>query len=93
MLSPALRILLFAVPFSVRRMFFMGEPGLHLEAITPEQNATLRTMWQDSAGTTLVTAVEQPVGKWICPFTGRYVSQSSAGARPTYTRRVNLLTY
>lgn len=65
MLSPALRILLFAVPFSVRRMFFMGEPGLHLEAITPEQNAVNPTMFQDSAGTTPITAIEQPVGLWL----------------------------
>lgn len=73
------------------REFPAGTPGLHLEALTPAMNAIRQLMWQDSAQTTLVSAYEQPVGKWICPYTGRFVSQSSAGARPTYTARVNVL--
>lgn len=71
--------------------FARGAPGLHVEALTPQENSALRLMWQDSSGSTLVDAYEQPIGKWICPFTGRFFSQSSAGARPTLTARVNLL--
>jgi hypothetical protein len=51
-------------------------------------------MFQDSAGTTPVTAVEQPVGL-IRDKSGRgnHASQSTAASRPVLSARVNLLTY
>jgi hypothetical protein len=52
------------------------------------------SMFQDSAGATPVTAVEQPVGL-IRDKSGRgnHASQSTAAARPTLRARYNLLTY
>lgn len=52
-------------PTDIREFFRGGNPGLHLQAITPAQNAVQQTMFQDSAGTMLVTAAEQPVGLWL----------------------------
>lgn len=50
-------------------------------------------MWQDAAGTIPVTAVEQPVGKWVDKSgRGNHATQSTAGARPTLSARYNLLT-
>jgi len=50
------------------------------------------TMFQDSAGSTPVTAVEQPVGK-ILDKSGRgnHASQSTAASRPVLSARKNLL--
>lgn len=52
------------------------------------------TMFQDSAGTTPVTAVEQPVGR-ILDKSGRgnHASQSTLASRPVLSARVNQLTY
>lgn len=48
--------------------------------------------YQDSAGTTPVTAVEQPLGK-VNDLSGRnnHLTQATAGARPVASARVNLL--
>jgi hypothetical protein len=52
------------------------------------------TMFQDSAGTTPVTAVEQNVGKINDKSgNGNHASQSSSGSRPVLRARYNLLTY
>jgi hypothetical protein len=52
------------------------------------------SMFQDSAGSTPVTAVEQPVGR-INDKSGRgnNATQGTAAARPTLRARYNLLTY
>ena len=53
----------------------------------------ITTLFQDSAGNTPVTAVEQPVGLML-DKSGRnnHASQSTAGKRPILSARVNLLT-
>ena len=55
--------------------------------------ADLSTLFQDSAGATPVTAVEQQVGR-ILDKSGRgnHATQVTATKRPVYSRRVNLLT-
>jgi len=53
----------------------------------------LSSMWQDSAGTTPVTAVEQPVGKILDKSgDGAHGTQSVAGNRPILCARLNQLT-
>ena len=68
-------------------LFSNGEPGFWLDP------SDLSTMYQDSAGTTPVTAVEQPVGR-INDKSGRgcNFTQSTAGVRPVLSARVNKLT-
>ena len=68
-------------------LFASGEPGFWLDP------SDLSTMYQDSSGTTPVTAVEQPVGR-INDKSGRgcNYTQSTAGVRPVLSARVNLLT-
>lgn len=53
----------------------------------------LSSMFQDSAGTVPVTAVEQPVGK-INDKSGRgnHLTQATAASRPTLSALLNLLT-
>lgn len=64
-MRPVMRLLLAPTPFAIWKAFRNSEPGLHLEAVTPADNAINPTMFQDSAGTTPVTAVEQPLGLWL----------------------------
>lgn len=53
----------------------------------------LSTMWQDSAGTTPVTAMEQPVGLMLDKSgRGNHARQATTTKRPVLSRRVNLLT-
>lgn len=53
----------------------------------------LSTLYQDAAGTTPVTAVEQPVGKIIDKSgNGNHATQSITASRPTLSARYNLLT-
>lgn len=53
----------------------------------------LSTMYQDSAGTTPVTALEQPVGRWVDKSgKGNHATQSITASRPTLSARYNLLT-
>ena len=65
-------------------LFANGEPGFWLDP------SDLSTMFQTSAGTTPVTAVEQPVGR-INDKSGRgcNFTQSTAGVRPVLSARVN----
>jgi len=52
----------------------------------------LTTLFQDSAGTTPVTAVEQPVGKMLdLSGNGNHASQATTTKRGVVSRRVNLL--
>lgn len=68
-------------------IFSAGEQGAWFDP------SDLSTLFQDSAGTTPVTAVEQPVGK-ILDKSGRgnHASQPTSAARPVLSARVNLLT-
>lgn len=51
------------------------------------------SLYQDSAGTTPVTAVEQPIGLMLDQSgSGNHASQSTVPARPLWSSRVNLLT-
>ena len=53
----------------------------------------MSTMYQDAAGTTPVTAMEQPVGKWLDKSgNGNHATQSITASRPTLSARYNLLT-
>lgn len=74
--------------FSPASLFAAGEQGVWYDP------SDLTTMFQDSAGTTPVTAVEQPVGR-ILDKSGRgnHATQSTTAARPVLSARVNLLTY
>jgi len=49
--------------------------------------ADTANMWQDSAGTTPVTASSQPLGKWTAKASDVSLSfsQSTSGSRPTYS--------
>ena len=50
------------------------------------------TMFQDAAGTTPVTALEQPVGRWLDKSgNGNHATQSITASRPTLSARKNLL--
>ena len=68
-------------------------------AITGQYNGAffdaqdLSTMFQDAAGTTPVTAMEQPVGKWLDKSgRGNHATQSLTAYRPVLSARYNLLT-
>ena len=69
-------------------LFLGGIPGAWYDP------TDLSTMFQDSTGTTPVTAVEQPVGL-ILDKSGNanHATQATAASRPTYRARYNLLTY
>ena len=74
--------------FSPGDLFLGGIQGAWYD---PSDNAT---MFQDAAGVTPVTAVEQPVGL-ILDKSGRgnHAFQSTAASRPVLRARYNLLTY
>jgi hypothetical protein len=67
-------------------LFFNAEQGVWYDP------SDFSTLFQDSAGTTPVTAVEQPVGK-ILDKSGRgnHATQATAASRPVLSARVNLL--
>lgn len=73
-------------PASPLSWFSYGEQGAWYDP------SDLTTLFQDSAGTTPVTAVEQPVGL-MKDKSGRnnHAFQATAGNRPTLSARVNLL--
>lgn len=73
--------------FSPASLFAAGEQGVWYDP------SDFSTMFQDSAGTTPVTAVEQPVGR-ILDKSGRgnHATQSTSASRPVLSARVNLLT-
>ena len=74
--------------FSPAMLFGSGEQGVWYDP------SDFSTLFQDSAGTTPVTAVEQPVGK-ILDKSGRgnHATQATSASRPLLSARVNLLTY
>lgn len=73
--------------FNPRTLFAASEPGAWYDP------SDMSTLFQDSAGTVPVTAVEQPVGR-ILDKSGRgnHASQATTTNRPVLSRRVNLLT-
>lgn len=73
--------------FSPSALFAHGEQGVWYDP------TDLSSMYQDSAGTTPVTAVEQPVGK-ILDKSGRgnHATQTTSTSRPVLSARVNMLT-
>lgn len=79
--------------FSPSALFEAAEPGVWFDP------SDLSTLYQDSAGTTPVTAPAQPVGKMLDKSgRGNHATQSTSASRPTYaivpaTGRRNLLTY
>ena len=86
---PSLRHIVLAIrEWLPTQLFALGEVGAWYDP------SDFSSMYQDSAGTTPVTAVEQPVGK-ILDKSGRgnHASQATSAARPTLSARVNLLTY
>jgi hypothetical protein len=72
--------------FSPASLFVRGEQGVWYDP------SDISTLFQDSAGTTPVTEVEQPVGR-ILDKSGRgnHATQSTSAARPVLSARVNLL--
>ena len=72
--------------FNPLNLFSAGEQGVWFDP------SDLSTMFQDSAGTTPVTAVEQPVGR-ILDKSGRgnNATQATSASRPVLSARVNLL--
>jgi hypothetical protein len=72
--------------FSPLDLFASGEVGGWWDA------SDFSTMFQDSAGTTPVTAVEQPVGKHLDKSgRGNHRSQATTTKRPVLSARVNKL--
>lgn len=75
------------VPFNPKKLFRNGEQGVHYDP------SDLSTLFQDSAGTTPVTAVEQPVGRMLDKSgRGNHAFQTTAIDRPILRNRYNLLT-
>lgn len=71
-------------------LYGAGEQGIAVPDLTPGNGF----LFQDSAGTTPVTAYEQPVGR-IVDRSGRGndIIQATSTKRPTLSARYNLLTY
>ncbi len=68
-------------------LFAASEPGAWYDP------SDLSTLFQDTAGTTPVTAVEQDVALMLDKSgRGNHASQATSTKRPKYSRRVNLLT-
>lgn len=71
----------------IRSLFAANEPGVWYDP------SDLSTLFQDSAGTTPVTAVEQPVGLMLDKSGNcNHATQPTATSRPVLSARVNLLT-
>lgn len=78
-MKPAMRRLLFAAPFSPARWFRAGEQGVWYR---PKEIATL---YQDSAGTTPVTAATDRIGKILDKSgNGNHSIQATANDRLTW---------
>jgi hypothetical protein len=74
--------------FSPASLFSAGEQGAWYDP------SDLTTLFQDSAGGTPVTAVEQPVGRMLDKSgRGNHATQSTSTSRPVLRARYNLLTY
>lgn len=79
------RFLPTSVAWSVSQLFAAGEQGALYDP------SDLSTLFQDSAGTTPVTAVEQPVGRMLDKSgRGNHATQSTTTKRPVLSRRVVL---
>lgn len=73
--------------FSPAMLYSSGQPGAWYEP------SDFTTGYQDSAGTTQQTAVEQPTGRRSDKSgRGNHALQATAAARPVVSARVNLLT-
>ena len=71
----------------VVRRIVSRDNGVWLDA------SDMSTMYQDAAGTVPVTAMEQPVGKWLDKSgNGNHATQSVTASRPVISARKNLLT-
>ena len=71
----------------VAGLFQNNEPGVWYDP------SDFSTMFQDAAGTTPVTAVEQPVGLVLDKSgNGNHAYQTTSTSRPVLSARVNLLT-
>lgn len=77
-----------SIPFQPGQLFAAGEQGVWYDP------SDFSTMFQNSAGTTPVTAIEQPVGL-ILDKSGRgnNATQSTTTSRPILRNLYNLLTY
>ena len=68
-------------------LFAASEPGAWYDP------SDISTLFQDSAGSTPVTAVEQPVGRMLDKSgRGNHATQATTTKRPVLSRRVNLIT-
>jgi hypothetical protein len=73
--------------FFIGLLYVKGAPGAWFDPLD------LTSAFQDSAGTTPVTAVEQPIGKRLDKSgRGNHASQATTTARPTLSARKNLAT-
>ena len=78
-------MMLSAGQFSPSQLFAQGEIGAWYDP------SDMTTLFQDAAGTTPVTAVEQPVGLIQDKSgNGNHASQSTSASRPVLSARVNL---
>ena len=72
--------------FNPLSLFAANEPGVWYDP------SDLTTLFQDAAGTTPVTAVEQPVGRMLDKSgNGAHASQATATSRPVLSARYNQL--
>lgn len=75
------------ITYSPASLFAAGEPGVWYDP------SDMSTLFQDAAGTTPVTAVEQPVGLMLDKSgRGNNASQATTTARPLLSARYNILT-
>jgi hypothetical protein len=75
------------ITYSPASLFAAGEPGVWYDP------SDMSTLFQDAAGTTPVTAVEQPVGLMLDKSgRGNHASQATTTARPLLSARYNILT-
>lgn len=87
-MNPALRAVLLSPAFNPLHLFRSGAQGWWFD------NSDLATMFQDSAGTTPVTAVGQPVGKQLDKSgLGNHRVQATAASRPTLQQTASGLYY
>lgn len=74
--------------FNPATLFSAGEQGVWYDP------SDLSTLFQDSAGTIPVTALEQPVGRMLDKSgRGNHATQATSANRPVVSARVNILTY
>ena len=75
------------LPQKIRALFQKGEQGAWYDP------SDMSTLFQDAAGTTPVTGMEQPVGRMLDKSgCGNHASQATSASRPVLSARVNMLT-